>query len=148
MARRVFFSFHYQRDIWRVNQIRNSPNIVGASAAGFQDGSLWEEAKKKGDAAIKRLIDGGLQGTSVTVVCVGSQTAGRKYVNYEIDKSLERGNGLVAVQIHHVKNQQGQVDSPGRIPPKVQSAGYKAYKYLNKDRLAAWVEEGAKTAGK
>ena len=22
-ARRVFFSFHYQRDIWRVNQVRN-----------------------------------------------------------------------------------------------------------------------------
>lgn len=47
MARRTFFSFHYQRDIWRVNQIRNISNITGYSAAGFQDASLWEEAKKK-----------------------------------------------------------------------------------------------------
>ena len=51
-VRRVFFSFHYQRDIWRVNQIRSMPNIVGCAAAGFQDASLWEEAKKKSDDAV------------------------------------------------------------------------------------------------
>ena len=36
MARRVFFSFHYQRDVWRINQIRNLHEIVGCAAAGFQ----------------------------------------------------------------------------------------------------------------
>ena len=60
MARRVFFSFHYQRDIFRVNQIRSMPNITGCAAAGFQDASIWEDAKKKGDAAIKKLIDDAL----------------------------------------------------------------------------------------
>ena len=64
MARRVFFSFHYQRDIWRVNQIRNIPNVTGTAAAGFQDASLWEEAKIKGDASVKKLIDEGLMNTS------------------------------------------------------------------------------------
>ena len=49
MARRAFFSFHYQRDIWRVNQVRNIPNVTGCAAAGFQDASLWEEAKRKGE---------------------------------------------------------------------------------------------------
>lgn len=73
MARRVFFSFHYQRDIWRINQIRNIGEIVGASAAGFHDASLWEEAKKKGDVAINAMIDEGLKNTSVTVVCIGPQ---------------------------------------------------------------------------
>jgi hypothetical protein len=47
VARRAFFSFHYQRDVWRVNQIRNLPEIVGSAAAGFQDASLWEEAKRR-----------------------------------------------------------------------------------------------------
>ena len=47
MARRVFFSFHYQRDVWRANQIRNIHNIIGTAAAGFQDASLWEEAYNK-----------------------------------------------------------------------------------------------------
>jgi hypothetical protein len=148
MARRVFFSFHYQCDIWRVNQIRNLPEIIGSAAAGFQDASLWEKARKEGDDAIKRMIDNALVGTSVTVVFVGNQTSNRRYVNYEIDKSLERGNGLVAVQIHHLKNEYGQVDQPGVIPPKITQAGYKAYKYVNGDYLAVWIEEAAQIAGK
>ena len=59
MARKVFFSFHYERDIWRTNVIRNSGVVEGSAAAGFHDASLWEEAKKKGDAEVKRLIDQG-----------------------------------------------------------------------------------------
>ena len=110
MARHVFFSFHYQRDIVRVNQIRNLPEIVDESAAGFKDSSLWEEAKKKSDDAVKKLIDDGLIGTSVTVVCIGNKTAGRKFINYEIQKSIDRGNGILGVQIHHLKNFAGEVD--------------------------------------
>ena len=75
MARQVFFSFHYQRDVVRVNQIRNLPEVVDHAAAGFKDASLWEEAKKKSDEAIKKLIDDGLKGTSVTLVCIGGKTA-------------------------------------------------------------------------
>ncbi|MBU2610295.1 MAG: TIR domain-containing protein [Chloroflexi bacterium] len=148
MTRRVFFSFHYQRDIWRVNQVRNLPDIIGTSAAGFQDASLWEKAKKEGDAVVKRMIDNALEGTSVTVVCVGNQTANRKYVDYEITKSLERGNGLVAIQIHHLKDQDGQVDLPGPIPVKITMNGFKAYKYVNSDYLSQWIEEAARLAGR
>ncbi len=36
MTRRTFFSFNYNKDIWRVNQIRNIPNVIGTSAAGFE----------------------------------------------------------------------------------------------------------------
>lgn len=147
MARRVFFSFHYKY-VWKVNQIRSMPNITGTSAAGFQDASLWEEAKKKSDIEIKNMIDKGLQNTTVTVVCVTYGTTNRKYINYEIDKSLERGNGIVAVQIHHLKNQRGETGSPGAIPSKVEANGFKAYKYTNKEALARWIEEAAKLAGK
>jgi len=148
MARRVFFSFNYTKDVWRVNQIRSMPNVIGTAAAGFQDASLWEEAKKKGDKEIKSMIDKALMNTSVTVVCVTYGTSSRKYINYEIDQSLARGNGVVAVQIHHLKDQNGDTASAGAIPSQIESAGYKAYKYTNKDRLAAWIEEAAKLAGK
>lgn len=147
MARRVFFSFHYKY-VWKVNQIRNMPNITGTAAAGFQDASLWEEAKKKGDKAIKSMIDKGLQNTSVTVVFVTYGTANRKYINYEIDQSLAKGNGLVAVQIHHLKDQNGQTGSPGAIPSQIKANGFKAYKYTTKESLAKWIEEAAKMAGK
>ena len=146
MARRVFFSFHYQRDIWRVNQIRSIPNITGCAAAGFQDGSLWEEAKKKGDAAVKKLIDDGLSNTSVTVVCIGAKTAGRKFINYEIDQSIKRGNGIVGIQIHHLKDSAGNTDDVGDIPAKLEANGYKVYKYVDHEKLANRIEEAAKAA--
>ena len=148
MARRVFFSFHYQRDIWRVNQIRNIHNVIGCTAAGFQDASVWEEAKRKGDAAVKALINMGLENTSVTVVCVGSKTAGRTYVNYEIDQSIGRGNGVLAVQIHHLLDRDGKADLAGAIPSKISALGYKSYKYVDHEMLGKWIEEAAKAAGK
>lgn len=147
MARRVFFSFHYKY-VWKVNQIRNIPNITGCAAAGFQDASLWEEAKAKGDKVIKSMIDEGLKNTSVTVVFVTYGTISRKYINYEIDQSLARGNGLVAVQIHHLKDKDGQTGSPGAIPPQIAANGFKAYKYADQEALARWIEEAAKLAGK
>lgn len=124
------------------------PNITGTAAAGFQDASLWEEAKKKGDKEIKRMIDKGLENTSVTVVFVTYGTANRDYINYEINQSIARGNGLVAVQIHHLKNQNGITGSAGAIPAQIKANGFKAYKYTNKEALARWIEEAAKLAGK
>jgi len=145
MARRVFFSFHYKH-VWRVNQIRSMPNITGTAAAGFQDASLWEEAQKKGSAAIKKMIDDALKNTSVTVVCVVYGTSSRKYINYEIDQSIARGNGLVAVQIHHLKDQNGDTASAGAIPSQIEANGFKAYKYSNKEALARWIEAAYKIA--
>jgi MTH538 TIR-like domain (DUF1863) len=153
MARYVFFSFHYQRDIVRVNQIRNLPEIIDESAAGFKDSSLWEEAKKKSDDAVKKLIDAGLSGTTVTVVCIGNRTAGRKFINYEIQKSIDRGNGILGVQIHHLKNFAGETDSPGEIPALLKPSlfrehEYSIYKYVDHTRLKAWIDAAAKAAGK
>ena len=148
MARRVFFSFHYQRDIFRVNQIRSIPNVAGCAAAGFQDASIWEEAKKKGDAAIKGLINKGLERTTVTVVCVGYKTAGRKYINYEIDQSIARGNGILAVRINHLTGHDGTTDPAGDVPAKITNGGYKVYKYTDHESLARWIEEAANAAGK
>jgi hypothetical protein len=153
MARYVFFSFHYQRDIVRVNQIRNLPEIIDESAAGFKDNSLWEEAKKKGDDAVKKLIDAGLSGTSVTVVCIGNKTAGRKFINYEIQKSIDRGNGILGVKIHHLKNFAGETDSEGEIPALLKPSllakhDYPIYKYVDHTKLKGWIEAAAKAAGK
>lgn len=147
VARQVFFSFHYQRDIWRVNQIRNLPEVIGSAAAGFTDASLWEEAKKKNDDAVKRLIDKGLEGTSVTVVFIGSKTAGRKFINYEIEQSIKRGNGIVGIQINHLKDKEGNVDPVGATPAKLDGK-YSVYKYVDGDTLKKQIEEAAKAAGK
>jgi len=148
MARRVFFSFHYQRDVWRVNQIRNLHEVVGCAAAGFQDASLWEEAKKKGDAEIKKMIDAALERTTVTVVFIGAKTAGRKFINYEIEQSIARGNGLVGIQINHLKDKDGNTDPVGGTPALLTKHGVPVYKYVDSAKLAARIEEAAMKAGK
>jgi hypothetical protein len=145
MTRKVFFSFHYQRDIWRANVVRNSGVVEGSAAAGFQDASLWEEAKKKGDADVKRLIDKGLIGTTVTVVLIGAETAQRKYVDYEIEQSIARGNGLLGIYISGIKDNRGNTDIQGSAPRKLTAAGAPSY-YWDSARFGDWVETAYKKA--
>ena len=102
MARRVFFSFHYDHDIWRANQVRQSNVVAGADAAGFFDHSEYTEAKKQGDEGIRRMILNHLNNTTVTVVLIGTHTAERPWVKYEIEQSVARKNGLLGIYIHHL----------------------------------------------
>ena len=145
MARRVFFSFHYQRDLWRVNVVRNSGAIEGIAAAGFQDASLWEETTRKGDVAVKKLIDAGLDGTTVTVVLIGAETANRKYVSYEVEQSVARGNGILGIRINNIKDKDGRTDPPGAVPAALTKIGATVYTW-EYGKLGEWVEKAYKKA--
>ena len=100
MARRVFFSFHFE-DSWRANQVRQVNVVYGTDIAGFYDHSEYEE-EKRGPAAVRREILQHLKGTSVTIVLIGTHTAERPWVNFEIRESLARGNKLIGIWIHHL----------------------------------------------
>jgi hypothetical protein len=140
MARRVFFSFHYQNDIFRVNVVRHSGVVAGKAAAGFHDASLWEKTKRKGADAIKRLIDQGLEGTSVTCVLIGQGTAKRKYVTYEIEQSLKRGNGLLGIHINGIRGPKGNTDfRRGEIPEALKKYDASIYDW-DQNLFGKWVE--------
>ncbi len=146
MARKVFFSFKYL-DVTRAMVVRNSWVTQGKVAAGFIDAADFEEVKRKGDASIKRWIDSQLEGTSVTVVLVGEKTCASRWVKYEIAKSIERGNGLIGIDISKIKNLQGQTSARcGQIPN-----GYDFYLWNNHDgykNLGDWIEKAAIKAGR
>jgi hypothetical protein len=142
MARSVFFSFHYQRDLWRVNVVRNSAVVEGVAAAGFSDASLWEEAKKKGDAAIKSLIDDALKGTSATVVLIGAETASRTYVTYEIEQSIACGNAVLGVRIHNIKDKNGKTDYQGAVPAALTKVNAPVYTY-EYGKLGEWIDNAS-----
>lgn len=111
MARRTFFSFHYAPDNWRAAIVRNGWVTKDREDSGFFDSAAWEEAKKKSDLALKTFIGRQLDGTSVTCVCVGAETAYRRWVRYEIQRSFQEGRGLLATRVHQLKNSMG-VTSP------------------------------------
>ena len=127
MARKVFFSFHYQRDLWRVNVVRNSGVVEGVSAAGFHDQSLWEETKRKGDDAIKKLIDSGLDGTVVTVVLIGAETASRKLCHTRSRKAshVEMGYWGYGSTISKIK--MAALTAPGPVPAAMATSGAPVY---------------------
>jgi hypothetical protein len=105
MAKRVYFAFDYE-DVsdFRANVVRNHNFTGGAEKAGYFDASIWEEAKKKDPTALKRLINTELERTSVTAILIGSQTYARRWVRYEIMKSVERGNVLIGVHINGIQD--------------------------------------------
>lgn len=113
MARRVFYSFHYNADAWRTSQVRNIGKIEGNKPASDND---WETIKKGGDSAIKKWIDDQLNGRSCTIVLIGSNTAGRKWINYEIEKSWNDGKGLLGIYIHNLKDANGYQSTKGTNP--------------------------------
>ena len=55
---------------------------------------------------------------------------------------------LSAVQIHHLKDKNGNDGPAGAIPAKIEANGYKAYKYVDHEKLAKWIEDAATAAGK
>lgn len=116
MARKIFFSFHFDHDAWRAGQVRNSDLIPNENEHGFIDSVDWEEVKKKGPDAIKHWIDAQLENTSVTVVLIGAETSERNWVNYEIRKSWERGNALVGLRIHNIKDRDSKTVTAGINP--------------------------------
>lgn len=97
MAHRTFFSFHYERDVQRASVVRNSAQFRPSITPEWIEASIWESAKTTGQAAVEKLIDDALSGTSVTAVLIGAQTASREWVQYEIDQSIARGNGLIGI---------------------------------------------------
>jgi len=146
MARRTFFSFKY-KDVSRAMVVRNSWVTQGKEAAGFIDTADFEEIKRKGDSAIKAWIDNQLKGTSVTVVLVGEKTCNSRWVKYEIEKSIEIGNGLLGIDVSKIKDLQGNTsDRCGKIPN-----GYNFYLWNNDEgykNMGDWIEKAAKDAGR
>jgi len=135
LARRTFFSFHYQPDVWRAWNVRNSWVVTDDQEdRGFFDSSVFEASKKKGDDSLKAFLRNGLENTSVTCVLAGTETWNRRWVRYEIARSVLKGNGLLTVYIHGLKNQDGLTAPKG--PDPLEQMGL--YKTNNGIFLAEW----------
>lgn len=145
-GRRTFFSFHYD-DVWRANIVRMAGVVDAQAAAGWTDASLWEESQRKGDAALERLIKQGLDGTTVTVVLIGAETHSRRWVNYEIEESRRRGNGLLGVHIDGLRDRLQRPGSRGRAPDLLIRYGGPVYNW-DRGQFGRWVEKAAIQAGK
>ena len=143
MAKRVYFAFHYQDVIdFRANVVRNHwVTKEHRDDAGYFDKSIWEEAKKPGGIGLKRLINSGLDNTSVTCVLIGSQTYARPWVRYELLKSFKLGNVLMGVHINSIKGKDQKTKPLGPNPLQNVGVSYSAdgqTATLHEYRNGAW----------
>lgn len=113
MTRRVFYSFHYVPDNWRASQVRNIGTVEGNKPASDND---WETVKKGGEKVIQSWIDDQLNGRGCTVVLIGSGTAKRKWIDYEIEKSWNDGKGVLGIYVHNLKSSDGKQSTKGANP--------------------------------
>lgn len=154
MARRVFYSFHYDADSWRAATVRSIGSIEGNAPASDND---WEAVTAGGESAIKMWIADQMVRRSCTVVLVGSNTAGRKWINYEIVKSWNEDMGVVGIHVHGLKNADRMTSPKGRNPFSSISCGssgqklssiVKCYDPLGRDSKEryAWIRKYLESA--
>jgi len=133
----------------------------GGEAPPFYDKAEFEEVKRRA-GGIEKWIEAQLAGTSVTVVLFGKETYDRPWVRHEIKRSYELGKGILAIDIHNVKDPQLGTDTQGKNPLTYWSANrngknvpfnqiYSTYDWVNDDgyqNMPSWIEAAAKATGR
>jgi hypothetical protein len=114
----------------------------------------------RGRLAIQRWIDDQMYGKSCVVVLIGENTAGRRWINYEIEKGWNDGKGVLGIHIHKLKDRYGDTAGKGDNPfddicvdstplsdivPTYDPGGWLSdsrgvYSEIN-ENLADWIEE-------
>lgn len=113
MKRQVFYSFHFKNDAWRAGQVRNIGVVEGNKPVSENE---WEEVKKKGKLNIENWINEQLKYKNCTIVLIGSETANREWVRYEIKRSWETGKAMFGIYINKLKDANGNIDIKGKNP--------------------------------
>ncbi|KQY61833.1 TIR domain-containing protein [Nocardioides sp. Root140] len=112
MAKTVFYSFHYDRDVHRVQLIKNINALEGQPLLNSQQ---WEAVQRGGAAAIQKWIDGEMAYKRAVIVLIGKETAARPWVKYEIQKAWADKKPMLGVRIHGISSM-GTADSIGGDP--------------------------------
>jgi len=110
--RQVFYSFHFDNDVMRVQQIRNMGVIEGNTPVSANE---WETARKT-PGGIEKWIDDNMKYRSCVVVLIGEETAKRPWVKYEMKKAWQDGKGLLGIHINNIKDPKTGTCSKGPNP--------------------------------
>lgn len=108
----VFYSFHYERDVYRVQLIRNIGSVEGQKLLNAQE---WEVVRARGTKAIQNWIDEQMKWKNAVVVLIGAQTASRSWVQYEIQRAWELRKPLLGIRIHGLSSM-GSTDNESPNP--------------------------------
>jgi hypothetical protein len=155
VIRKVFFSFHFKPDRWRVATVRGAGTVEGNEDITPND---WEKTIEGNASLTRAWIDGQMAESSCAVVLIGTRTATRPWVDYEIRRAWQTSLGVLGIHIHGLRDKFGQQSKKGpspfldmvvdgvdlstfvpvHDPPHTSSEDI--YSHI-RDNLAPWVEE-------
>lgn len=154
MARSVFYSFHYELDVHRVQLVRNMNALEGQPVLNAQD---WEAVRRQGKQAIEKWINEQMKYKKAVIVLIGAETANRPWVQYEIEHAWKIKKPLLGIRIHGLASLSDGADKEGPNPfdgysphipvfdPTVRKSGKidteATYKKLG-DNLLDWSSKG------
>jgi hypothetical protein len=122
----------------------------------------WEKLVAQGPDAVKQWINTEMKHKSCVIVLIGSETADRDWINYEIKKGWSDGKGVFGVYIHNMKGADKKQSRMGLNPFDFISLGGRrmseivqaynppfneskeVYDHI-RGSLDSWIEEAIKT---
>lgn len=120
IRRKIFVSYHHRGDQEYYNAFSK---VFHDTYETIYDNSLERSIDSDNvDYVMRRIREDYIEGTSCTIVLVGKDTWGRKYVDWEIMATLEKEHGLIGVQLPTLPiNEQGRVNVPSRLSENINS---------------------------
>ena len=132
VKRKIFLSYHHRGDQAYYDvfsrTFHNNYDVI-------TDNSLERKIDSENvEYVMQQIRDQFITGSSCTIVLVGQDTWGRKYVDWEIKATLDKQHGLIGVELPTIKpGVNGNVTVPDRLYDNIIS-GY-----------ALWIKWGAIT---
>ncbi|EGC75200.1 hypothetical protein HMPREF0490_01090 [Lachnospiraceae bacterium 6_1_37FAA] len=96
----VFLSYHYDSDNKIARQITELINTDTINIFTV----IREDEKEKDDEIVKNWVDEKIKGTKITILLISKETLDRKYVSYELEKSLSQRNSIIPILIDSEEN--------------------------------------------
>jgi len=109
----VFYSFHFDNDVMRVQQVRNIGSIEGNSPTSPNE---WEQLKRTGKTAVENWINENMKYKRCVIVLIGTDTYSRPWIKYEIEKAWNDGKALLGIYIHNLNCPRNGTCRKGRNP--------------------------------
>ena len=118
--RKVFVSYHHGNDQAYYNEFSR---VFSGTYDVIQDNSLDRAIDSTNtDYVMRKIREEYLTGTSCTIVLCGPQTYQRKYVDWEINATLDKRHGLIGVRLPTLlPNTRGYVVVPDRLNDNIHS---------------------------
>ena len=148
VRRKIFVSYHHGGDQWFYDEFSR---VFHDGWETVYDNSLERRIDSDNTAYVmQRIRENHITGTSCTVVLIGGETHQRKYVDWEVKATLDKGHGLLGIILPtHVKNFSNQILVPDRFAQNVNTgfASYMFWEHLSAESLTNAVNVAVNAPG-